>query len=132
MAGDNFQGFIVRKGAVGKPVCAIEELNRADLPAGEGTVAGAYATFKHKDGLAGERAPGASAVLEARGLVVLPGAIDTHTHHRDPGYTHKEDITTATCAAAAGGVKTSIGMPNDDPPTNSVVRQQAVVERSRR
>ena len=92
----------------------------ADLVIGGGRIAAITA---------GERAPGAALVLEARGLVVLPGAIDTHTHHRDPGYTHKEDITTATRAAAAGGVTTSVGMPNVDPPTNSVGRYRAVIER---
>ena len=53
---------------------------------------------------------------------------DTHTHHRDPGFTHKEDITTATMAAAAGGVTFSIGMPNVNPPTTNVERYRALVE----
>jgi dihydroorotase (multifunctional complex type) len=43
--------------------------------------------------------------------------IDVHVHTREPGYTHKEDITTCTRAAAAGGVTTIFGMPNLDPPT---------------
>ncbi len=47
--------------------------------------------------------PGASQVINAQGRYVIPGCIDAHTHHRDPGFTHKEDITTATRAAAAGG-----------------------------
>jgi dihydroorotase len=58
-------------------------------------------------------------VLDVRGKIIIPGLIDTHTHQRDPGFTHKEDITTATQAAAAGGVTVSVGMPNVDPPVNA-------------
>lgn len=75
----------------------------------------------------GEAAPRARETLDVRGMVVLPGAIDTHTHHREPGFTHKEDITSATRAAAAGGVTTSVGMPNVEPPTNTVERYRAVL-----
>lgn len=66
--------------------------------------------------------------IDARGKLVLPGFIDTHSHHREPGFTHKEDITTATRAAAAGGVTTSVGMPNVDPPLNSLERYRSMLE----
>jgi dihydroorotase len=62
-------------------------------------------------------APPAREVLDARGRHVIPGAIDVHVHVREPGMTHKEDWTTATRAAAAGGVTTIFDMPNTDPPT---------------
>lgn len=62
----------------------------------------------------------ALAELDATGLAILPGAIDTHTHTRDPGYTHKEDFLTASQAAAAGGVTTIVDMPNVEPPTDTV------------
>jgi dihydroorotase len=78
--------------------------------------------------VAGERiaaivAPGtpldAAASIDATGRHVIPGAIDVHSHHREPGYTHKEDIVSATSACAAGGVTTSFAMPNVQPPPNS-------------
>jgi dihydroorotase (multifunctional complex type) len=77
-------------------------------------------------------APKSSKVVDAKGKVVIPGLIDTHTHHRDPGFTHKEDLTTATQAAAAGGVTLSIGMPNVNPPTTSVDRFKNVIEISKK
>src|ERR1044071_7807971 len=61
----------------------------------------------------------ADTVIDAKGKKVLPGLIDAHTHHRDPGFTHKEDLTTATMAAAAGGVTLSVGMPNVNPDRKS-------------
>ncbi len=62
------------------------------------------------------QSPAAKRVVNVSGLHVLPGVIDTHSHHREPGFTHKEDITTATAACAAGGVTVSVAMPNVYPP----------------
>jgi dihydroorotase len=78
---------------------------------------------------AGEAPASTRETLDVRSLVVLPGAIDTHTHHREPGYEHKETIETATRAAAAGGVTTSVGMPNVDPPTTTLERYRALLAR---
>ena len=63
--------------------------------------------------------PAARETLDARGLHVLPGAIDVHVHFRDPGYPHKEDFATGTAAAAFGGVTTVFDMPNTIPPTGT-------------
>lgn len=64
----------------------------------------------------------ADEVVDVSDLAVLPGAIDTHTHTREPGYTHKEDFESATKAAAVGGVTTIVDMPNVEPPTDTVER----------
>jgi dihydroorotase len=58
-------------------------------------------------------------VMDATGLYILPGLIDAHVHLRDPGATHKEDFTTGTRAALAGGVTTILDMPNNPQPTTT-------------
>jgi len=63
--------------------------------------------------------PPAAETLDARGLHVLPGAIDDHVHFRDPGYPNKEDFASGTAAAAFGGVTTVFDMPNTIPPTGT-------------
>jgi len=55
--------------------------------------------------------------IDARGLLVLPGAIDAHVHFRDPGPNYKEDWASGSAAAAAGGVTTVVDQPNTDPRT---------------
>jgi dihydroorotase (multifunctional complex type) len=52
--------------------------------------------------------PDARTEVDARGLLVLPGAVDTHVHLMDPGSTDREDFPTGTAAAAAAGVTTII------------------------
>ena len=58
-------------------------------------------------------------LFDAKGLHILPGAIDVHVHFRDPGYPHKEDWESGTAAAAFGGVTTVFDMPNTIPPTGT-------------
>lgn len=67
-------------------------------------------------------------VTDATGKLVLPGMIDVHVHTREPGYEHKEDITTTTQQAAAGGVTTIFGMPNLNPPTTSLEALEQVFD----
>ncbi|MCR4403255.1 MAG: dihydroorotase family protein [Firmicutes bacterium] len=57
----------------------------------------------------------ASEIIDATGLVVLPGAVDGHVHMMDPGYTSREDFTTGTTAAAYGGTTTVIEHHRTDP-----------------
>ncbi|UUX96138.1 allantoinase AllB [Aquabacterium sp. J223] len=64
--------------------------------------------------------PPAAQELRADGLYLLPGAIDSHVHFRDPGYPHKETWKTGSAAAACGGVTTIFEMPNTNPPTGTL------------
>ena len=56
----------------------------------------------------GPEAPSARETVDAAGLLVMPGAVDTHVHLMDPGSTEREDFPSGTSAAAASGVTTII------------------------
>lgn len=58
-------------------------------------------------------------IIDAAGLLVIPGLIDMHAHLRDPGFEYKEDIYTGSLAAAAGGITTVIAMANTEPVNDS-------------
>ncbi len=66
--------------------------------------------------------PGGTVYVELpRDEVLLPGLVDTHVHVNEPGRTEWEGFSTATAAAAAGGVTTIIDMPlNSNPPTTDI------------
>ena len=59
-------------------------------------------------------------LVDARGKYLIPGLIDTHVHFRDPGLTHKADMTSESKAAIAGGVTSFIDMPNTQPQTTTL------------
>jgi dihydroorotase len=72
----------------------------------------------------------ADEVVQAEGLHLMPGVIDDQVHFRDPGLTHKEDLSTASRACAKGGVTTFLEMPNTNPTTTSVEALHAKLERA--
>lgn len=81
---------------------------------------------------AGEMTPAADERIDVSGKIVLPGGVDTHTHLREPGFTHKEDILSGTRTAAAGGYTTVSGMPNVEPVTTTVERYLDAIEMYKR
>jgi dihydroorotase len=56
-------------------------------------------------------------IIDAKGLTLLPGVIDPQVHFREPGLEYKEDLFTASCACAKGGVTSFLEMPNTKPLT---------------
>ena len=67
--------------------------------------------------------------IDATGLTLLPGVIDPQVHFREPGLEHKEDLFTASCACAKGGVTSFLEMPNTRPLT---ITQQALDDKLQR
>jgi allantoinase len=88
--------------------------------------------FRVEEGVQAEK------VIDAKGLVILPGLVDGHAHFNEPGREHWEGYKTGSMAAAAGGVTTVLDMPlNATPPTinhahllekRRVVANQSVVD----
>jgi len=67
--------------------------------------------------------------IDATGLTLLPGVIDPQVHFREPGLEYKEDLFTASCACAKGGVTSFLEMPNTQPLTTT---QAALDDKLRR
>jgi dihydroorotase len=72
---------------------------------------------------------GSADVLDFRGNYLLPGLIEVHGHMREPGLEYKEDIPHGTRAGIAGGYTTILDMPNTKPPTTTMERLEAQIER---
>ncbi len=110
-----------------------------DLIIKGGTVAtpsGIHATdLAVKDGrfaALGDLDPGQAAdYIDASGLHVLPGVIDTQVHFREPGLEHKEDLASGTAAAALGGVTSIFEMPNTKPSTLTAADLEDKLARAR-
>ncbi|WP_022877382.1 dihydroorotase, partial [Microbacterium sp. B19] len=83
-----------------------------------------------RDGVIAETGTGLShagaTVVDAEGLIALPGLVDLHVHLREPGYEASETVATGSRAAAAGGFTTVFAMPNTSPvaDTAGVVEQE--------
>lgn len=58
---------------------------------------------------------GAEQVIDAKGMLVVPGLIDMHVHLREPGDEEEETIASGSAAAVAGGFTSVACMPNTDP-----------------
>lgn len=70
----------------------------------------------------------AQTVLDARGLHVLPGVIDSQVHFREPGLEHKENLEAGTRGAVLGGVTAVFEMPNTHPLTLDAAQLQAKLD----
>jgi dihydroorotase len=88
-----------------------------------------------RDGVIAELGPGLDAtgaeVLDAGGLIALPGLVDLHTHLREPGREDAETIATGSAAAALGGYTAVYAMANTDPVADTAVVVEHVYRRGR-
>ena len=95
--------LILKNGQVFTPGGIVQ----ADVGVRDGKIAGI--------GVSGD----AGEVIDCTGLTVLPGAIDTQVHFREPGLEHKEDLESGSRAAVLGGITGVFEMPNTKPNTDS-------------
>jgi dihydroorotase len=73
----------------------------------------------------------AGEVIDAAGLHILPGVIDTQVHFREPGLDHKENLESGSRGAVLGGVTAVFEMPNTKPLTTTAERLADKIARAR-
>ena len=104
---DRTVDMVIEGGKIISPECTVE----ANIAVDGGVIVAVGA---------GPTMPAARETIDASGMLVLPGIIDSHVHFREPGYEYKEDWRSGTAAAACGGVTSVFEMPNTHPPTGTV------------
>lgn len=70
-------------------------------------------------------------IIEASGMLVVPGLIDVHAHLREPGFEYKETIQTGTAAAVAGGFTSICCMPNTNPVNDNRAVTEFILDQAR-
>ena len=114
--------MIIKNGTILDP--CTKTVQKADLHIKDGIICAISADLSTADSKQSTglflRMHGNEEVLDAEGLMIAPGLIDTHIHFRDPGFTYKEDLHTGSLAAARGGVTSVICMANTSPTVDSV------------
>ena len=111
----------VTGGTVVDPVAGTVEPR--DVLIEDDTLVGAFAP--------GERgAEGGAAILDASGLLVLPGLVDMHVHLREPGYEYKETVATGAAAAVAGGFTSVACMANTNPVNDNAAVTRFILEQA--
>ena len=115
--------MIIKNGLVVDPALGLSE--KMDLAIENGTI------LKIEKNIDTDQVSNDTEVLDATGLVVAPGLIDTHVHFRDPGFTYKEDLHTGALAAAKGGFTSVICMANTSPVVDSLPVLKDLIDREK-
>ena len=124
--------LLIKNGTIIDP--AAGTMQKGDILAAGGEIISIEDAITPEDAAAAASAAGADAtealtVIDAAGLCVAPGLIDTHVPFRDPGFPAKETIETGARAAKRGGFTTVIMMANTNPSIDSVEVLQDVLQR---
>ena len=115
--------MIIKNGFVVDPALGLSE--KMDLAIENGTI------LKMEKNIDTDHVSNDTEILDATGLVVAPGLIDTHVHFRDPGFTYKEDLHTGALAAAKGGFTSVICMANTSPVVDSLPVLKDLIDREK-
>jgi dihydroorotase len=80
---------------------------------------------------AGRQAPAGAEIRDMGGLTAIPGLVDTRVFIGEPGAEHRETISSAARAAAAGGITSLISMPDTDPVIDDIALVEFVKKTAR-
>lgn len=108
----------IRGGRVIDPASGLDSL--ADVALTDGKVEEIAAKLSPKAG---------AEIIDASGLLVVPGLIDPHVHLREPGHEHKETIASGTRSAVEGGFTAVCAMPNTSPAIDTPAQVEFVLSR---
>ncbi len=111
--------LLIRNGTIIDPSQALE--GRRDLLISQGRVAAIDEKIEVEE----------VEILDAAGLIVVPGFIDLHVHLREPGFEYKETIETGARSAIAGGFTAVCCMPNTNPVNDNSSVTDFIVEKGR-
>ena len=129
--------ILIRNGLIIDPSQKIAETG--DITIENGKIKEIHRTITRSKGLkntAQQRtANGGHEVIDASGMLVMPGLVDMHVHLREPGFEYKETIKTGTEAAVRGGITSVCCMPNtspvnDNPGITEFILRKAILEGS--
>jgi dihydroorotase len=71
-------------------------------------------------------------VIDATGMLIIPGLVDMHVHLREPGHEYKETVATGGLAGLAGGFTSLACMPNTEPPNDCRSVTEFILEQAER
>ena len=105
----------IKNGTIIDPV--LHRMYQGDLQVIDGKIIKIVAHTEDQEERIAESAEGTEKfqVIDAKGLLIGPGLIDTHVHFRDPGFTYKEDILSGGETAKKGGYTGIVLMANTKP-----------------
>ncbi|MBI5633419.1 MAG: dihydroorotase [Nitrospirae bacterium] len=130
--------IFIKNGHLVDPTQKIDEICDIFIQDGKITEIHAQGAKGKGIGAKGSKEPAAGKfdeIIEASGMIIMPGLVDMHVHLREPGFEYKETIKTGTEAAVRGGITSVCCMPNtnpvnDNPGITEFILRKAILEGS--